>query len=419
MDAQRRFPHPLSYMPLRLRFFTAMVASFACLFTTGAEVHLPAGFAVETVVGPEAVSEPMDLTFASDGAAWVTGRAGDLWRVDTVARTSHRVGRVETDVSGDRGLHGVALHPDFPRTPQVFVSYHSPQHAPNQYRARIVRFTVAGLGASATLEAASETTLMEWVGDASGQHVGGALLAHPVERLLYVSAGENNQNARIKQYCDDPENKAQSLRDLRGKILRIGFDGSIPTNNPFASQPDAQAAIFTRGHRQPWSLDWDAPTGLILEAENGGDLTDDYDEVNRIVAGANFGWPRVFGDGWSTTSRTNRIDGFESPWFCYKRNTGASCTGAIIYRTPSAGGGFPAKYHGAFFYADFARKTIRSAPVDAATGKPGESEPFLQGVTAGPVALRLGPDGAIYFITHGGATVASTNDTIARIVWKP
>ncbi len=103
----------------------------------------------------------------------------------------------------------------------------------------------------------------------------------------------------------------------------------------------------------------------------------------------------------------------------YKRNTGASCTGAVIYRAPAAGGGFPEKYHGALFYADFARKTVRSAPVDAATGKPGASEQFLMGLTAGPVALRLGPDGALYLVTHGGATLASTNDSIARIVWKP
>ena len=53
------------------------------------------------------------------------------------------------------------------------------------------------------------------------------------------------------------------------------------------------------------------------------------------------------------------------------------------------------------------------------TFRVGESEAFLLGLTAGPVALRLGPDGALYFITHGGATKASTNDAVARIVWKP
>ena len=402
-----------------LRLLAAAVATLACFSAVRAEVRLPSGFSVEMVAGPEAVKEPLDLTFAPDGSAWVTGRAGDLWRVDPVARTSHRVGRVDTDVSGDRGLHGVALHPDFPRTPQVFLSYHATQHGPTQYRARVVRFAVVGEGAKAALDPASETTLLEWMGDQAGQHVGGGLLAHPKERLLYVATGENNQNARITQYCDDPENKAQSVRDLRGKILRIGFDGSIPTNNPYARTPDAMGAIFTRGHRQPWSIDYDAPTGFVLVSENGGDLADDYDEVNRLVPGANFGWPRVFGDGWSTSSRTNRIDGFMSPWFAYKRNSSASCTGATIYRAPSAGGGYPAKYHGALFYADFARKSVRTAPVDPSTGKAGESEPFMQGDTAGPVALRLGPDGALYFITHGGATKASTNDGVARIVWRP
>jgi glucose/arabinose dehydrogenase len=406
-------------MPNRLRLLAAVVATLTCLSAARGEVHLPPGFSIETIAGPETVKEPLDLNFAPDGSAWVTGRGGDLWRIDPATRASHRVGRVNTDVSGDRGLHGVALHPDFPRVPQVFLAYHATNHAPSQYRARIVRFKVVGEGASAALDPASETTLLEWIGDPAGQHTGCALLAHPVERLLYVTTGENNRNARIRQYCDDPENKAQSLRDLRGKVLRIGFDGSIPTNNPFANNPEAQPAIFTRGHRQPWALDYDAPTGFILLAENGGDLTDDYDEINRIVPGANYGWPRVFGDGWSTTSRTNRIDGYVSPWFAYKRNTGASCIGATIYRAPAAGGGFPPKYHGALFYADFARKTVRSAPVDPATGQPGESEQFLQGMPAAPVALRLGPDGALYFITHGGATVASTNDSVARIVWKP
>ena len=400
------------------RLLAVALATLTWLTLARAEIHLPPGFRVEVVAGPEAVSEPMDLAFAADGSAWVTGRAGDLWRIDPATRKSHRVGQVDTDVSGDRGLHGVALHPDFPRTPQVFLAYHATNHAPSQYRSRVARFNVTGEGALASLDRASETTLVEWVGDPAGQHVGGALLAHPAERLLYVSTGENNQNARIKQYCDDPENRAQSLRDLRGKVLRIGFDGSIPTNNPFASNPDTQAAIYSLGHRQPWSFTYDALTGFVLLAENGGDLTDDYEEVNRIVPGANFGWPRVFGDGWSTSTRTNKIDGFVSPWFTYKRNTGASCTGATIYRAPAAGGGFPAKYQGVLFYSDFARKSLRTAPVDPVTGKPAESEAFMQG-TVGAVALRLGPDGALYFITHGTATAASTNDTVARIVWQP
>jgi glucose/arabinose dehydrogenase len=406
-------------MPYRHSLFVAVVVVFAFFSAARAEVHLPPGFAIEVVAGPELVNEPMDLTFAPDGSVWVTGRAGDLWRIDVVDHMTHRVGKVATDVSGDRGLHGVALHPDFPTVPYVFLSYHATNHLDAKYRSRIARFTVVGEGAKAALDPASEKSLVEWDGDQAGQHVGGGLLAHPKEKLLYITTGENNQNAHLREYCDDPENKAQSLRDLRGKVLRVGFDGSIPADNPFAQTPNAQGLIYTRGHRQPWALSYDAPTGLILLAENGGDLADDYDEVNRIVAGANYGWPKVFGDGWSTFSRTNHVDGFTSPWFMYKRNTGDSCTGAVIYRPSQAGGGYPAKYNGSLFYADFARKSVRSAAVDPATEKPGASEPFLLGLAGGPVALRLGPDGLLYVITHGGAPKASTNDTVARIVWKP
>jgi len=403
----------------RNRLLTLALAAFTLSSSLQAAVHLPAGFEVEIVAGSDAISEPMDLAFAPDGSAWVTGRTGDVWRVDTRSRASKHVGHIQTEVSGDRGMHGIAFHPDFPKTPHLYLFYHATNAPQGKYRARISRWTVQGKGADVTLDPSSEKSIFEWEGEQAGQHVGGGLLVHPKERVLYVTTGENNQNANLKQYCDDPNNRAQALNDLRGKVVRVGLDGSIPKDNPHLKTPGAEKLVYTRGHRQPWAVTYDAPTGLILLAENGGDLADDFDEINSLVPGGNYGWPKVFGDGLMTSSRTNRAEGFTDPWFKYQRNTGASCTGALIYRAPASGGGFPAKYHGAFFYADFARKSIRSAPVDPSTHKPGESEAFLQGLSAGPMTLRLGGDGALYFITHGGSTKASTNDALARVVWKP
>lgn len=382
-------------------------------------MHLPTGFAVEVIAGSELISDPLDVAFAPDGAAWVTGRAGNVWRVDTATHTATSVGTVATDVSGDRGLHGLAFHPDFPRTPHLFLSYHSTKAPEGKYVSRVARWTITGTGANARMDPQSEKVVIEWEGDQAGQHVGGGLLAHPKERVLYVTTGENNQNANLRKYCDDPDNKAQALGDLRGKVLRVGFDGSVPSDNPYAKASGPQRFVYTRGHRQPWALSYDAPTGYVLLAENGGDLADDFDEVNRLLPGANYGWPKVFGDGLMTSSRTNRAAGFTDPWFKYVRNTGASCTGALLYRSTKSSGAFPAKYQGSLFYADFSRKSIRSAAVDRKSGQAGESEAFLQGLTAGPVALQLGTDGAIYFLTHGGATKGSTNDALARIVWKP
>ena len=406
----------MSYRHRLLAFaFTALTVASSAL----ADIHLPTGFAMEVIAGYDSISEPMDVTFSPDGAAWVTGRTGNIWRVDTATRVARQAGIVHTDVSGDRGLRGIAFHPDFPRTPHLFLAYHATNAPSGKYRSRVARWTVKGSGMSSTIDAASENSLLEWEGDQAGQHVGGGLLAHPTERVLYVTTGENNQNANLRKYCDDPDNKVQSLSDLRGKVVRMGFDGTVPTDNPHVQTAGAQGLVYTRGHRQPWSLTYDASTRLLLLSENGGDLADDYDEINRIVPGANYGWPKVFGDGLLTLSRTNRVDGFTAPWFKYLRNTGASCTGALIYRPAPGGQGFPEKYYGGLFYADFSRKSIRTAGVDANTGNPGPAEAFLQGLTAGPLALQLGPDGALYFVVHGGAAKASTNDALARIVWKP
>jgi len=402
-------------MPLPKRLLAALAAALTCSSTLSAAVNLPPGFAIETIAGPEAVSEPMELAFAPDGAAWVTGRAGQVWRIDATTRAVLPVGSVPTEVSGDRGLHGIAFHPDFPRTPHVFLAYHLTNAPQGKYVARVGRWTVSGGGgANPRLDPTSEKALVDWEGDHAGQHVGGALLAHPTERVLYVTTGENNQNANLRKYCDDPENRAQSAGDLRGKVLRVGLDGSVPKDNPHLGKAGAQPLVFTRGHRQAWSLSYDPVVGILV-GENGGDLADDYDEVNRVTPGANFGWPRVFGDGLETSSRTNRLEGFDSPWFAYKRNTGASCTGALIYRDATGGRGFPERYVGGLFYADFARKTVRFAPVNAKTRKPGESEAFLQSTTGGPVAIALGPDGALYMLTHGGATKASAEDGLVRV----
>ena len=383
-----------------------------------AEVRLPAGFRRESVVGPE-VKEPMDLAFAPDGAAWVTARGGEIWRIDTATLKRHLVGRIDTDVNGDRGLHGIAFHPDFPRTNQLFLFSHVIDRPKGKYRSRVSRWEIHGTGAAAQLVPGSDFTVLQFDGDEEGQHVGGGLFMHPKERLLYVTTGDNNMIWKLKEYCDDPANRAQSLADLRGKVLRVNLDGTIPKANPYAKEAGARGEVFTRGHRQPWLINWDAKSDLLLLAENGGDELDDHEEINRIVPGGNYGWPRVFADGLETRSRTNHLSGFNAPWFMYKRNAGGSCTGALIYRSANQPGAYPERFRGGLFYADYNRKTVRFAPVDPKTHQPGTAETFAQNLPGGPVSLRQGPDGALYVVEYGGWFQATTNDVVSRIVFKP
>jgi len=405
-----------------LRCFASSLPWAAVLFvaahTTAADARLPEGFTREVLVGPS-IREPMDMAFAPDGAAWITARGGEVWRLEPATKRLDRVGKVEADTAGDRGLHGIAFHPDFPATPRLYLFLHAPKHPPGEYRSRVVAHDVTGAGADARLAEGEGQVLLEFGGDEGAQHVGGGLLAHPVERALYVTTGDNNKIWELKSYCTDTNNRAQSPGDLRGKVLRIGLDGSIPPSNPFAHVPGARGEVFTRGHRQPWSLSYDPPTRWVLLAENGGDEQDDHERVLRLVPGANHGWPRVFADGLDTLTRTNRVEGFASPWFSYKRGTGGSCTGGLVYRAPAGGGGFPASWHGGLFYSDYNRKSVRFAPIDPATQRPAASQSFAQNLPGGPVTLRLGPDGALYMIEYGGWFQATTNDAVTRITFKP
>lgn len=421
MNASRRtFSPPASERLLAL--FLRMLALAVCAIRLpglfSAEIQLPKGFVREVVAGPE-LPEPMDITFAPDGAVWVTGRSGQLWRVEPETRKSHLIGQVATDTRGDRGLHGIALHPDFgPDGGDIFLFHHATNSPSGKYRSKVSRWHVTGGGASAKLDSASEKVLLQFDGQESGQHVGGGLLAHPVERLLYVTTGDNNMIVNLKRYCSDTNNQALSPRDLRGKVLRIGFDGSIPKNNPFVKTAGARGEVFDVGHRQPWQLSFDRESKRVLLAENGGDETDDFEEVNLVLPGANNGWPHVFSDGLETLTRTNRKTGFASPWFMYRRNTGGSCTGAEIYRSAGAAA-FPKRFHGGLFYCDYNRHSVRFAQINSETAKPGESEPFAQKLPGGPIAMRTGPDGSLYLVEYGSWFQPSTNDCVSRIVWEP
>jgi glucose/arabinose dehydrogenase len=417
----RRFASlPTWVRPRGFTFLTALGLFLAGPFLApadAAEAKLPPGFTREVLAGPE-LPEPMDLTFAPDGSAWITGRQGQIWRLDTATRRQHLVGKISTDVAGDRGLHGIALHPDFAQNNEFFVFYHAPEKPSGKYRSRVSRWKITGTGEKAALEAGSEKVLLEFDANESAQHVGGGLLAHPQERLLYITTGDNNYVWKVKEFCDDPANQAQSRGDLRGKVLRIGFDGSIPASNPFVKRAGARGEVFTLGHRQPWLLSFDPPTRQVLLAENGGDEQDDHEEINLLEPGANYGWPKVFADGLESQTRTNRVEGFTKPWFMYRRGMGGSSSGALIYRGGRAAGAYPAQFEGGLFYADYNRKSVRFAPLDRVNGRPLAAEAFAQNLPGGPVSLRQGPDGALYLVEYGGWFQATTNDAISRLTYS-
>lgn len=116
-------------------------------------------------------------------------------------------------------------------------------------------------------------------------HNGGRMEWGP-DKKLYITTGDSGE-----------EDLSQSLKSLAGKILRINKEGSVPKDNPFYPSP-----IYTYGHRNPQGMTWDNK-GTMFAAEHG---SSNYDEINKIKPGKNYGWPLVRGD--------EKRDGLESPW---------------------------------------------------------------------------------------------------------
>ena len=202
---------------------------------------------------------PWSFAFLPGGDALVTERdSGRLLRVSP----SGDVQEIQTlpeGGSGEGGLLGVAVSPDYEDDRYIYAYYTT------RVDNRVVRFRMGGRPEPIVTGIPSNT-----------YHDGGRIKFGP-DGLLYVSTGDAGESGN-----------SQDLNSLGGKILRIEPDGSIPQDNPFPGNP-----VYSYGHRNVEGLAWDLE-GQLYASEFGAST---WDEVNRIEAGENYGWPAVEGRG--------------------------------------------------------------------------------------------------------------------------
>ena len=237
----------------------------------------------------------LPLTAGKAQRLLVTQKAGQLFVVDTATGTKHRFqGVPEVAYGGQGGLGDVILAPDFAKTQDIYLSYVEAEA--NKYGAVVIRATVKDLDTtSPTLT--NIRRIWQQAPKVSGQgHYSHRLLFSPDGQYLYVSSGERQKKT-----------PAQDMSVNLGKIVRLKPDGSIPADNPFASQTasdestnDAskqgatsdqriKAQIWTLGNRNVLGMQFDN-TGRLWANEMG---PRGGDELNLIEKGNNYGWPTV------------------------------------------------------------------------------------------------------------------------------
>jgi len=332
------------------------------------------GFVEQLVVN--GLPDVTTMKFAPDGRLFAAQKTGALRIVKDGRLLDAPFLTLAVGTDGERGLDGFAFDPSFATNGRVYVYYTA---AVPDGHDRLSRFTVDPSNPDRAVQG-SEVVLLEIAATASVYHNGGALTFLP-DGTLTVAIGDNLQR----------EN-AQALSDLHGKVLRFNADGSIPTDNPFYSSTTGEnRAIWAVGFRNPFTASLQPGTGRLFVNDVGLEASE---EINDVVAGANYGWPMCEGPC------APPIAAFRDPIAAYDHGlsdtTGCAITGGTFYAPVQPT--FPPMYRGKYFYIDFCSGWIRWLdPVTRATSLFATKLPPSNDTTATEVALETGPDGALYF----------------------
>ena len=236
------------------------------------------------VTAVKGLDHPWGIAFLPDGSQLVTERPGRLRVIRNGALDPTPIGPLPAMLAtGLGGLLDVSLHPQFATNRLIYLVYSKPAEGAvgnattAVYRARWDGGATLADGKDIFVATSTKAAADQGIGPATGSY--GARFAWDKDGLLYVSLGERNI-----------PNTSQEPGTHLGKIVRLRDDGSVPKDNPFIGKPGYLPEIYTLGHRNPLGLYVHPTTGDLWSTEEG---PQGGDELNKIQAGKNYGWPRV------------------------------------------------------------------------------------------------------------------------------
>lgn len=305
------------------------------------------------------------------------------------------------DLGGDlaqeneQGLLGMAFDPAFAETGRVYLSYTRGDGA-----SVVARYTVP----EATPNLADPNTAEIVFGPIPqpfANHNGGMIAFGP-DGYLYLSLGDGGSR-------NDPDNRAQDLDTVLGKLLRLDVSGDgpavAPPTNPFVSLGGDSPYIWAYGLRNPWRFTFDRATGDMYIGDVGQNAFEEIDyQPASSMGGENYGWKLLEASNPHLCPYPTEQECDERraetvlPIHEYPRDVGRSVTGGYVYRGPEAPG-----FHGTYLFADFVTSRVwsfRYGPggVEAFTERTGEVQPPGGEPIAFIPSFGEGPDGTLYLL---------------------
>ncbi|MDR6905052.1 glucose/arabinose dehydrogenase/putative cell wall-binding protein [Agromyces sp. 3263] len=357
----------------------ALTSSLAVGMTPQAAGAAPP--ALSTGVVQEGLSIPWDLAFLPNGQMLVTERPG---RVRVYASGSPGAALVRTvtipsvRAEGESGLLGIAVDIDFATNPYVYVCASREYAGSGGWRNQLVRYQLLGDGSWG-----GETVLV------------GGMLAN---RIHNGCAVEMDRSRKLWVGMGDASNTslAQDRNSLNGKILRLNADGSVPSDNPVIG--GTRNIVYSMGHRNPQGIALRPGTDQVFAIEHGPDVND---EINRIEAGGNYGWPCQTGAASGPCGSSPTTIG--SIW---------ASGGSTIATSGAAfvGGTQWADHNGNLFVSTLKESDIRRFSISDDGATVSGNQILFDGAWGRMRASVLGPGGQLYVTTSNGS-----NDKVIRI----
>jgi glucose/arabinose dehydrogenase len=381
--------------------FAVEFALTAALIAVVAILTNPNRVELGSTVVQSGLNVPWDIAFTPDGLMLVTEREG---QIRVYASSQPGAGLLSTtavpDVraEGEAGVMGIAVDRDLAANPFAYVCASLDADGPDRpapWHNELLRYRLAPDG-QLTFDGPLFAEPM-----AAAIHHNGCAVEMDATRHLWMTMGDGNISAAEVNPPQDPN-------AFNGKVLRLNADGSVPDDNPILPGARGRSAVYSMGHRNPQGLAIRAD-GLIMTAEHGTDIDD---EINRIVAGGNYGYAC-----WS---------GLANPGPAQNGSAGDRCSPASDYLPPLWASGSPTLATSSAVFLPDTAWGGRGGSLIVSTLKEGDLRRFalsdddrqlslvetLLDEEFGRLrAVVIGPDGALYVSTSN----ADGDDRIIRV----
>lgn len=323
-------------------------------------------------------NEPWAMTFLPDGRLLVTEKNGRLRLLNIATRQASDITGVPAVAYGGQGGFGdVLLHPQFATNGWVYISY--AEAGPNNTRGAAVARAQLSLNAGGSGGSLSNLQVI-WrqTPKVTGEGHYSHRLAFDGQGKLWITSGDRQKMT-----------PAQDMQSGLGKLMRLNDDGSVPADNPFASQGNVAAQVWSLGHRNMLGIAFD-PHGRLWVHEMG---PAGGDELNLIERGSNYGWPVVSnGDHYDGTPipRHSTRPEFNAPeaWW----TPVIAPAGFIIY----TGDMFP-YFRGHGFIGGLASQALIRVEITGTQAREATRYPMGRRIRE----VEQGPDGAIWLLEDG------------------